>query len=138
MRLQGGGLQETRKNDQVAATSSKVIGMDLQELESKALEAEGFLKAFANRHRLMIMCQLKDTEKSVTALQEAVGLSQSAMSQHLARLRADDLVKTRRKAQTIYYSLASKDVERLIGLLYELFCNAQQQAAAKSATKSKK
>jgi DNA-binding transcriptional ArsR family regulator len=106
--------------------------MDLQELESKALEAEGFLKAFANRHRLMIMCQLKDTEKSVTSLQEAVGLSQSAMSQHLARLRADDLVKTRRKAQTIYYSLASPDVERLIGLLYELFCNGERKPAKKS------
>jgi len=106
--------------------------MDLQELEEKAFEAESFLKAFANRHRLMIMCQLKDTEKSVTALQEAVGLSQSAMSQHLARLRADDLVKTRREAQTIYYSLASKDVERLIGLLYELFCNGQMSTKSKS------
>ena len=112
--------------------------MDLQELEAKASDAEGFLKAFANRNRLMIMCQLKDTEKSVTSLQEAVGLSQSAMSQHLARLRADNLVKTRREAQTIYYSLASRDVERLIGLLYELFCNAPADNGTKSASKRKK
>lgn len=115
-----------------APLTQRLSVMDFHELESKALEAEGFLKAFANRHRLMIMCQLKDTEKSVTSLQEAVGLSQSAMSQHLARLRADDLVKTRRKAQTIYYSLASPDVERLIGLLYELFCNGEQKPSKKA------
>jgi DNA-binding transcriptional ArsR family regulator len=55
-------------------------------------------------------------------LQAAIGLSQSALSQHLARLREDELVATRRESQTIYYSLSSKPITRLIGLLYELYC----------------
>ena len=96
--------------------------MKLEDLASKAAEAETFLKAFANRHRLMLLCELQNAEKSVSALQDAVGLSQSSLSQHLARLRKDDLVKTRREAQTIYYSLASPDVTRMIELLYELYC----------------
>jgi DNA-binding transcriptional ArsR family regulator len=98
--------------------------MNLQELAPRAAEAENFLKAMANRHRLMILCELHKGERHVTALQEAVGLSQSALSQHLARLREDDLVKTRRESQTIYYSLANPKVSRLIALLYELYCQA--------------
>jgi DNA-binding transcriptional ArsR family regulator len=95
------------------------------ELASKAAEAEAFLKSLANRHRLMVLCELHKGERSVTMLQEAVGLSQSSLSQHLARLREDELVKTRREAQTIYYSLANSSVSRVIGLLYELFCAEQ-------------
>ena len=96
--------------------------MDLQELAAKAEQAERFLKALANSHRLMILCELHDGETSVTPLQQSVGLSQSALSQHLARLRADQLVKTRRESQTIYYSLADENVSRMMALLYELFC----------------
>lgn len=92
------------------------------ELVSKAAEAESFLKAIASRHRLMILCELHNGERSVTKLQEAIGLSQSSLSQHLARLREDELVKTRRESQTIYYSLANANVSRVIGLLHELFC----------------
>ena len=110
--------------------------MELKELSAKASDAESCLKAFANRHRLMILCHLQDGECSVTTLQEAVGLSQSAMSQHLARLRADDLVATRRESQNIYYSLASKDVERFIKTLYELFC-APQKPKKKSPRKTR-
>ena len=80
------------------------------------------LKAVANRNRLVILCELLKGERSVSALQGAIGLSQSALSQHLARLREDELVATRRESQTIYYSLSSKPVTRLIGLLYELYC----------------
>jgi ArsR family transcriptional regulator, virulence genes transcriptional regulator len=80
------------------------------------------LKAVANRNRLVILCELLKGERSVSALQIAIGLSQSALSQHLARLREDELVATRRESQTIYYSLSSKRVARLIGLLYELYC----------------
>lgn len=96
--------------------------MNLENLSSRAETAENFLKALANRYRLMIMCELLKGERSVGIIQEAVGLSQSALSQHLARLREDNLVSTRREAQTIYYSLASKEAERMIALLYELFC----------------
>lgn len=96
--------------------------MNVADLAPKAEQAESFLKALANRHRLMVLCELHKGELSVTALQQAIGLSQSSLSQHLARLREDDLVKTRRASQTIYYSLANENVSRIIGLLYEMFC----------------
>ena len=96
--------------------------MKLEELAPRAAEAEAFLKAMANRYRLMILCQLHQGEKSVTTLQGGVGLSQSALSQHLARLREDGLVKTRRESQTIFYSLATPNVSELIALLYRLYC----------------
>jgi DNA-binding transcriptional ArsR family regulator len=104
--------------------------MNLQELIPQAEKAETFLKALANRHRLMILCELLGGERTVTALQERVGLSQSSLSQHLARLRSDDLVKTRREAQTIHYSLQREDVERVIALLHELYCRESCQPAA--------
>lgn len=97
-------------------------GMQVEKLVTQAVRAEGLLKAMGNRYRLMILCELHRGERSVSALQEAVGLSQSALSQHLARMRADRLVDTRREAQTIYYSLASDEAARIIGLMYEMFC----------------
>jgi DNA-binding transcriptional ArsR family regulator len=97
--------------------------MNLRELKTKAGAAEALLKTVANRYRLMILCELHNGERSVSELQRAIGLSQSALSQHLARLREDELVATRRESQTIHYSLASSRVSRLIGLLYELYCS---------------
>jgi DNA-binding transcriptional ArsR family regulator len=96
--------------------------MNLHELAPKAVQAEEFLKALANRHRLMILCELLNGEMAVSALQQALGLGQSSLSQHLARLREDELVKTRRESQAIFYSLATPHVARMINLLYELFC----------------
>lgn len=96
--------------------------MNLEALERQAGAAEGLLKAVANRRRLTILCELSRGERSVTALGDAVGLSQSALSQHLARLRADRVVATRRESQTIYYSLESERVRKLIDLLYQLYC----------------
>ena len=97
--------------------------MNLSDLAPRAAEAETFLKSLANRHRLMILCELHKGERTVTALQTAISLSQSSLSQHLARLREDDLVKTRRESQSIHYSLSNPKVTRMIGLLYELYCN---------------
>ncbi len=99
--------------------------MNLREMHKRAGEVEALLKAAANRNRLLILCELNGGERSVSALQKGLGLSQSALSQHLARLREDDLVATRREAQTIYYSLADGRTARLIGLLYELYCSPQ-------------
>jgi len=96
--------------------------MNLEKLAPKAVQAENFLKAMANRHRLMILCELYKGETGVSALQRALGLSQSSLSQHLARLREDELVTTRRESQAIFYSLANSNVSRTITLLYELFC----------------
>ena len=112
--------------------------MDLKNLAPKAQKAEVFLKALANRHRLMILCELHKGERSVSALQEAIQLSQSSLSQHLARLRADDLVKTRRESQTIHYSLASDSVTRVIALLYELYCAEDVGAKTKTSTARRK
>lgn len=96
--------------------------MDFSILNANAEAAEALLKALSNRYRLMLMCELHKGEKSVTALQQVVGLSQSAVSQHLARLRDEGLVKTRREAQTIYYTLASENAARVIATLYEIYC----------------
>jgi DNA-binding transcriptional ArsR family regulator len=92
------------------------------DLQSKAETVEALLKSVGNRNRLIVLCELLKGERSVGALQQTIGLSQSALSQHLARLRADGIVATRRASQTIHYSLASEKVSRLIGLLYELYC----------------
>lgn len=112
--------------------------MDLEQLLPKAENAEAFLKALANRHRLMVLCELHQGERSVGALIDAVGLSQSALSQHLAKLREDGLVVTRRDAQTIYYALANDHASRVISVLYDLFCAEKPaQAAAASGSKRK-
>lgn len=96
--------------------------MNIQDLEANSEEAEELLKALANRHRLLILCELHDGERSVSALEAVTPLSQSALSQHLAKLREGGFVATRREAQTIYYSLADSRIARLIGVLHELFC----------------
>jgi DNA-binding transcriptional ArsR family regulator len=95
---------------------------DFAKLRRSARQATRVLKAMANEHRLLILCQLVGRECSVSELVRIVGLSQSALSQHLAKLRRDELVRTRRQAQTIYYSLASPEIEALIGTLYSLYC----------------
>ena len=76
----------------------------------------------ANKRRLLILCQLADGEKSVGELEALVNLSQSALSQHLAILRRHGLVQTRRRAQSIYYSLASAEAAGIMATLYELYC----------------
>jgi len=96
--------------------------MNIDALRSRATEASSLMKALANPHRLMILCELHKGERSVGALERAVGLRQSPLSQHLAKLRRDGLVKTRRESQTIYYRLASPKVSEVIALLYRLYC----------------
>jgi DNA-binding transcriptional ArsR family regulator len=96
---------------------------NLEDMQQNAQRASSLLKAMSNEHRLMVLCQLLHSEKSVGELEEIIGLSQSALSQHLARLRKDDLVKTRRSAQTIYYSLAGEEAQRVIETLYGLYCD---------------
>lgn len=96
--------------------------MDLIDLQRNTERAERLLKALANRHRLMILCELYKGERSVSALNQSLPLSQSALSQHLARLRADGLVKTRRDAQSIHYSLEDPMTEKIIAALAEIYC----------------
>lgn len=107
--------------------------MNLKRLAPKAEQAESFLKALANRHRLLILCELHGGEMSVSELRRAIGLTQSSLSQHLARLRADELVKTQRQSQAIFYSLANPNVSRIIAILYELYCAADRAPKASTS-----
>jgi ArsR family transcriptional regulator len=93
-----------------------------------AREATTFLKALANENRLMVLCHLALGEKSVTELEQLIGIRQPNLSQQLARLRAEGLVKTRRDAKSIYYSLDSAEVTLVVQLLYKLFCVKDESA----------
>jgi DNA-binding transcriptional ArsR family regulator len=97
----------------------------IRRIEDNARRASILLKAMSNQNRLMILCQLVPGEKCVGELEKVIPLSQSALSQHLARLRRDGLVQTRRAAQTIYYSLAGEDASAVIETLYELYCGKE-------------
>jgi ArsR family transcriptional regulator len=92
----------------------------LEAFEASAAEAARLLKALANERRLLILCQIADGERSVGSLD--VDLSQSALSQHLALLREEGIVKTRREAQTIHYSIANPNVLKIIKTLAEIYC----------------
>ncbi|MDB5545385.1 MAG: putative HTH-type transcriptional regulator YgaV [Hyphomicrobiales bacterium] len=111
--------------------------MNIEKLLPKAEKAEAFLKALANKHRLLVLCELHQGECSVGALMDKVGLSQSALSQHLAKLREDGLVVTRRDAQTIYYALANDNASRVIAVLYDLFCADKPSRLPSTRIKSK-
>ena len=96
--------------------------MVVAELQDKAFDAANLLKSMSNELRLLILCNLAEGEKSVGELQDLVELSQSALSQHLAVLRRDGLVTTRRSAQSIFYSLASEPAKAIMSTLYAYFC----------------
>lgn len=98
---------------------------NLEKMRHQAAAAEEMLKALANRHRLMILCQLNSGENSVGDLADMLGVRDSTVSQHLALLRKDGLVTTRRDGQTIWYALASEPVRRLVGTLYDIYCGPQ-------------
>ena len=93
-----------------------------QELKAHAQEAAQLLKALANENRLMILCSLVQQELNVSQLNERLDLSQSALSQHLAWLRREGLVQTRRDAQTIFYSLQGSKAKQVIEVLQSIYC----------------
>lgn len=101
--------------------------MDINALKGNAQQASILLKAMSNPHRLMVLCLISEQERSVGELETIVGLSQSALSQHLARLRRDDLVQTRREAQTIYYSLKGENAITMIETLHSLYCDDSEE-----------
>jgi ArsR family transcriptional regulator len=96
--------------------------LDRTALEAQAGKAAQLLRALANERRLLILCELGAGEMSVGALQQRLGLSQSALSQHLALLREEGLVATRRAAQTIFYRIADPAAVRVIATLAEIYC----------------
>ena len=104
-------------------------------MQVSADKASRLLKSLGNGTRLMILCHLSQAEMSVGELQAMLGITQSALSQHLARLRSDGLVGTRRESQTIHYSLASPEAARVIATLYEMFCAPGAEAAKATPVK---
>lgn len=100
-------------------------------MEQAADQASELLKALASRHRLLIICQLIDGERSVGELAEFLDLRDSTVSQHLALLRRDSLVSARRDAQTIYYSIASNPAREVLKTLYQVFCAPQKPTLPK-------
>ena len=96
--------------------------IDLSQMADAATRASSLMKTLGHKDRLMILCHLADGEKSVGQIARLLEISQSPLSQHLSRMRTEGLVETRRQAQTIYYSLKSQEVSRIVELLYELFC----------------
>ncbi len=105
--------------------------LDFGQMQDNAGKACGLLKAMANEARLMVLCHLIERERSVSELQEAVGLSQSAMSQHLAVLRDQGIVATRRDGQSVYYRVAEGPAMSLMEALHNEFCSSQSGAPCK-------
>ncbi len=106
--------------------------MDPELMQGNAARASELMKLLGHPHRLMILCELNQGECSVGQLSERIGINQSPLSQHLARMRHEGVVEARRNAQTVYYSLKGKEVSAVISLLYELYCQPAQQEAAKA------
>jgi DNA-binding transcriptional ArsR family regulator len=97
--------------------------MDINDFAANALEVADILRALGNERRLMILCKLVEAgEMTVGALVEAVGLSQSALSQHLARMRDENIVTFRRDSQTLWYRISDPRIEQLMAELHRLFC----------------
>ena len=94
------------------------------ELHDMASNACELLKAMANEWRLMILCQLSEGERTVSELQELLGLSQSALSQHLAILRREKIVRARKHAQSVSYSLSGDEATKIMESLHDVFCGA--------------
>jgi DNA-binding transcriptional ArsR family regulator len=104
--------------------------MKTKTLTDQSNVAAALLSAMANPKRLMILCSLVQGEVAVGALASQVGLSQSALSQHLSKLRAQKLVKTRRDAQTIYYSSTSESVIKVLATLEDIYCRTEASRSA--------
>lgn len=94
----------------------------LEDFRCKAREASDLLKALSHETRLLILCNLHEGEKTVGELEETLGLQQAVVSQQLARLRADDLVMTRREGRQVFYRIADPNVRLVVDALYRGFC----------------
>ena len=104
-----------------------------QGIEKAAVEVAGVLRALANERRLVVLCKLVERgEANVNSLAETVGLSQSALSQHLAKMREEGLVTYRRESQTLWYRIADPRIEELLATLHKLYCKPLNRAKIRS------
>jgi ArsR family transcriptional regulator, virulence genes transcriptional regulator len=106
----------------------------IDEMHAHAADAARLMKALGNEQRLLILCNLLEQPLSVSEINERVQLSQSALSQHLALLREQGMVETRREAQSVYYSLPPGAVTRVMAVLQEIFCSTPPARGKRSAT----
>jgi DNA-binding transcriptional ArsR family regulator len=97
--------------------------IDPRKMASAAQKASDLMKTLGHKDRLMVLCHRTSGEKSVGELASLLDIPQSPLSQHLARMRKESLVTTRREAQTIYYSIASGEAEQFVSLMHELYCS---------------
>jgi len=119
-------LPQSRKTPPVRVTisaMSNAVAIDPAQMTRAATRASELMKTLGHKDRLMILCYLVEGEKSVGELAGLLGIPQSPLSQHLARMRQESLVRTRREAQTIYYSIESNEVEALVQVLHDLYCD---------------
>jgi ArsR family transcriptional regulator, virulence genes transcriptional regulator len=101
---------------------------DFDDFQKNAAEVAGILSALANERRLMILCQLVEYgEATVGSLVEAVGISQSALSQHLSKMRDEGIVSFRKESQTVWYRIADPRIEKLFATLHDLFCRTARK-----------
>jgi DNA-binding transcriptional ArsR family regulator len=100
------------------------VNIDPRRMAKAAQKASDLMKTLGHKDRLMVLCHLTSGEKSVGELAALLSIPQSPLSQHLARMRKENLVTTRREAQTIYYSIASPEAASIVAVMHELFCSA--------------
>ncbi|AWI88401.1 MULTISPECIES: helix-turn-helix transcriptional regulator [Methylobacteriaceae] len=112
---------------ETVTTGPEQGALDLDLLLANARDASELLKALAHEARLVILCLLVEGERSVSELEQLLNLRQPAVSQQLARLRADDLVEARRDGKNIYYALARPEVREIIAALHRAFCDARSR-----------
>jgi len=102
--------------------------LDVEQLEDKAADIAALLKAMGNERRLLILCELvAHGEMSVGAMVTSIGLGQSALSQHLAKMREEGILATRREGQTIWYRICEPRVEELMAILQRLYCSTDKK-----------
>ncbi|HSM31947.1 MAG TPA: metalloregulator ArsR/SmtB family transcription factor [Woeseiaceae bacterium] len=121
------------KRDNDPAEKPTLATSEAGQMHAYAADAASLMRAFGNESRLMILCTLAEGERSVGELNEIIPLSQSALSQQLARLRRDGLVKTRRESQVIHYSLCDGPANRVINVLHDIYCGTGDPATKREA-----
>ena len=100
--------------------------IDPRRMAAAASQASELMKTLGHKDRLMVLCHLTSGEKSVGELAQLLDIPQSPLSQHLARMRKENLVSTRREAQTIYYSISSREAAAMITVMHGLYCSTEQ------------
>ena len=111
-------------------SASTELSPRLDQLMRNARSASDFLKVLSHENRLLLLCLLAEKERSVGELENLLAMSQSSVSQQLARLRYDSLVTTRRDGKTIFYSIANENVRSVIALIYDIFCEGGEKPRA--------